>query len=204
MEWLESWQKALAASVAMAALLLIVVGKAVWAAVGRWRDSVLEAMFRPFAAGRRAEDALKEVLAELRPNGGGSLRDAVGRIEERQIRLSGRVDHVLSSLAENSAMFEVDHDGLCIWVSPSYERLLGQSRDEAVGVGWQTMIHPSDGEAFRNEWRRAVINTQPFAMVVRINISGRGTGVVAEVRARPMRAGIKVIGWQGSIHPQTD
>lgn len=48
--------------------------------------------------GRRVETTLDAVRNDLLPNGGGSLRDAVDRIETRQLAIEQRVCHLETAM----------------------------------------------------------------------------------------------------------
>jgi PAS domain S-box-containing protein len=202
---LDGWQKAFAISVAACGWLVIIFGKPIWSALGKWRDGVLEATFGWLSDGSRAKASLAavdarfdEVLAELKPNGGSSMRDAINRIEELQIRLSVRVDHVLNGQIDTPALYETDQAGLCVWVSPSYSKMTGQPLTEAIGWGWIVPLHPEDSDKVRGEWRLAIEERRSFSMVFRI-VTGDGSVVRVYSRAHPLRVGTKIIGWSGTL-----
>ena len=85
---------------------------------------------------------LKSIHAELKPNGGASLRDAIGRIEERQ------------AIADAMQWAHHEHDTVPVWESdlsgsiqrcnPAFARLLGVSTEDLRGHGWMSMIVEDD------------------------------------------------------------
>lgn len=194
-DFLKEWS---ALAVALIALMAIMGGKTPMGAIARWRDSVLRAIFHPFLAGARAEGAIKEVLAELRENGGSSLKDAVVRIEERQVRLGGRVDLVMLALDDAAAVYETGPDGHCVWASPAYQRIVGRTLEELHGWGWTIVLHQDDADRVRQEWRLVIEERRSFAMHFRMVHSNGHTFRVYST-ANPLMMGAKVIGWSGLV-----
>lgn len=196
--------------IGIVALVAILGGRAAPAAFGRWRDDVWSALTKPFTSGARSEAALvkfradatdkwAEILAELRPNGGASLKDAVLRIEDRQVRMGGRLDMVLLALEDAGAVYETDEEGLCIWVSPAYCRLVGRTLEETLGWGWVMHIWPADVDRVRQEWRLAVEEHRSFEMRFRMTgADGRVISVLS--RATPLKVGPRVVGWSGLLN----
>jgi len=98
---------------------------------------------------------MKQQASELRPNGGGSLRDAVDRIEcsvtglESQLR--GRLE------LDPGGSFLTDEEGQCLWVSQGWVDLTGIEADDARGDGWIAGIHPDDRRRVYEEWRLACL-----------------------------------------------
>lgn len=109
---------------------------------------------------------LKTLLSEIRPNGGSSLRDAINRIEHRQIRLDERAKAMMHE--EDKAMFETDQEGNCIWVNRKYMALTGRTMEDLAGHGWVNAIHPEDRDRVSKEWYRAVKENRTYAMTQRM------------------------------------
>ena len=192
-DWLNHWSGAL---VSVGVLCAVFFGKGAAPALGRWRDSVFSALWRPFSAGSRAEALAREVLAELRPNGGLSLRDAIVRVEERQVRFQARMGFVLHEVGEGVATWETDAEGLCIWVSPAYAKMCGRPFDELKGWGWIVAIHHEDVDGVRQDWRLAVEERRPFERHLRV-VHAEGSVLSVLSRAVPLAASGKLIGWSG-------
>lgn len=182
---------------AMAALLVLFGGKRPLAALGRWRDAVVAAMFHPLMAGARAEKLGEAILAEITTNGGSSLKDAINRIEEGLIRQGGRIN-LLLTMDDAAAVFETDGSGLCIWVSPAYLRLTGRPMDEILGWGWVTTIHKDDIDHVRQDWRSAVEERRAFVGRFRM-IRPDGHVIRVQSAARTLEVGDRVVGWVGVV-----
>lgn len=185
------------------ALIAIVAGKDSLGALGRWRDGVLKAVFYPFAGEQRAraraektEKLVEAILVELKTNGGSSLKDAINRIEDRQVRMDGRIDWMLT--LDNAAMFEADHEGLCIWVSLAYQALTGRPAAEVLGWGWIAAVHDEDIDRIRLGWKSAVEEQRAFSMRFRI-VRLDGAVIPVHSTAHPLHAGPRVIGWAGMV-----
>lgn len=193
--FLKDWS---ALAVALVALLAIMGGKKPMGAIGRWRDSVLGAVFRPVLAGMRAENGIKEVLAELRTNGGSSLKDAITRIEEFQVRMGGRVDLVMLAMDDAAAVYETDHQGHCHWASPAYQRITGRTNAELNGWGWSIVLHDDDAERVRAAWRLAVEERRGFSLKFRM-VHVDGHVFLVHSVATPLWIGDRIIGWSGLV-----
>ncbi len=58
--------------------------------------------------------------------------------------------------APTVALIEIRAAGLCTFVSDEWGQLTGQSRRQALGVGWQSAIHPSDAPQMLAAWARSL------------------------------------------------
>lgn len=203
---LQDWS---ALALAVAAILSIVFGKSVRVALSKWRDDVLEAAFRPFTTVEADRRSLAEfrkqsverweaILAELRPNGGTSLKDAISRIEERQVWQWGRTDLIMHAMADAAAVYETDHTGHCVWVSPAYCRVTGRTLEECLGLGWVVVIHPDDAIRVRTEWESAVADHRPFGMHYRM-VHADGHPFKVHSVASPRTIGARLLGWSGLV-----
>lgn len=101
------------------------------------------------------------ILSELTPNHGSSLKDKVGRIENSLHEntkltqtLLDRQRWILDN--QETAIFECDESGLCIWTNDAYKTLLKRDSTELIGNGWRNFIHESDRERVVTEWDSAI------------------------------------------------
>ena len=180
-----------------AALVVLFGGKGPLAAIARWRDAVFGAAVRPLMSGARAEKLAQAILLELKTNGGSSLKDAINRIEERQVRMDGRIALMLTP-DDAVAAFEADGDGLCVWISPAHAKLTGRALDEVQGRGWLSFVHADDAEHVREAWTSAVTGGWPFSTRFRI-VHRDGATVHVHSTANPLTAGLRTVGWSGLI-----
>lgn len=91
---------------------------------------------------------------ELQPNGGTSLRDAISRIEIRQMLTEQRYRAILA--ASEQAYFECDVNGECVWANRQFLRLVGRLFDEVRGNGWVSHVVEDEREETFAAWKQAV------------------------------------------------
>ena len=201
---LEALQGSAAYLMSGGALLAVLGGKRTTAALGRWRDAFWSAVSAPFMAGPRSAAALEEfrakstarmdeILAELRPNGGGSLRDLIAT---QNAVVLGRIELVMGALGDQVAAYETDPAGLCVWTSPAYCELVGRPAPDLLGWGWIVALHHDDADHVRDAWRSSVDDRRAFEMRFRL-VRPDGTPVPVLSRATPLFAGPRLIGWSG-------
>lgn len=97
---------------------------------------------------------VSKIYAEVTTNGGGSLKDAVGRIEKRQIINEQKVKITSNKLELAYSAFNIDGD--CIESSIYLNRLLNRSESELLGNQWLNWICASDRERVKKDWRDSV------------------------------------------------
>lgn len=96
------------------------------------------------------------IHAELVPNGGSSLRDAINRIEAVQVTglaMTGKA-HWISGV-----------DGRCVFASVRLASIMGVTTSQLLGYGWVSSISPEFREPCRKEWDAAVKDMREFHMV---------------------------------------
>jgi len=129
---------------------------------------------------------LRRIEAEFRPNGGGSIRDALVRLE-RDVERIYTIKRVMIDLSE-SAAFETDGAGDCVWASAGYMSLVGRPWADLSGDGWTIVIHQDDRDKVFAEWSKAVERHARFEMAYRyVNRTGVSTQV--QVIAIPIPGG---------------
>lgn len=121
-----------------------------WPYLIKWRDK-----FMGLAQINSSLDSLNtrvdDILSELKPNGGSSIKDAVTRIEIRQL-FAGERQRALMQ-ADTRGIFEADINGHLIWANKSFMQMLGaNSLQEVRGNGWHTFADvPGWDEAVEEE-----------------------------------------------------
>lgn len=101
----------------------------------------------------------QEIKAELHPNGGSSLRDAVDRLDKGQHSISSSISTLnckqwamLGFHDENRGWFETDANGQLLRMSAQILRWVGRSMTELQGDRWRTIIEPSMRDAAAAWW----------------------------------------------------
>jgi PAS domain S-box-containing protein len=135
---------------------------------------------------------------EFTPNGGSSLRDAINRIELRQILIENRCNLLITDW--DYGVFELDEKGCCTNVNKTYCHEIGCSRDEVIGLSWLQAVAP--------EWRGRVLEAWEASAKLNIELDMRceyynkatGKNVPVHVRANRLLAyDKKIIGWLGVV-----
>ncbi len=103
---------------------------------------------------------INQLINELKPNGGASLRDSINRIELNQCLLSQKLAYSLD--VEGGGFFYTDIKGEYIEASLGYCRLTGKSERESLGKQWIYNIHPKDRIRVVKEWIEAIENQASF------------------------------------------
>lgn len=135
---------------------------------------------------------------ELVPNGGSSLRDAVNRMEGRQILIESRCNLILSEW--DCGVFETDAAGKCNSVNKTYCRKSGRSRDELLGTSWIQVVAPVWRTRVLETWDLAIKQNIEFEMDFEYIEYATQKNFPVRVRTTKM-VSYKgdVIGWQGVV-----
>ena len=150
---------------------------------------------------KKTTDTVAQIKSEFGSNGGGSARDALNRIELRQI-LS---DQKLWALHMDSGVgiFETDENGECIKVNRTYLKISGRTETEVMGKGWVLCIAEYDRERVFEEWNNAVEQQREFYLEYDfVNADGQSFPVLGI--AHPLRDNKgKIKGWMGLVRPHS-
>lgn len=140
------------------------------------------------------KSTIGEVVRELRPNGGSTMRDAINLIVAKQ--------RARDNTTEEYGVFEADKDGWCTHCNLHYLRMTGRTMDEVVGNGWINCIHPDDRSKVREEWALSVHDGRDFELACRmIKPGGDEFNVIGRVVVMRDNNG-KPIGYFGTVHPE--
>ena len=102
------------------------------------------------------------VNKELTANGGSSIRDAISRIDKRQILDETRNRAMLEQLGV--PFWEADADGKLIYLSQEFCRLTNRLVDEMLGHGWINALHHDYRDEVIKEWNDALAQGRGFTM----------------------------------------
>lgn len=83
-------------------------------------------------------------------------------------------------------IFLTDPHGDCAYVNQRWAEITGLDRQDALGRGWEVVLHPEERAEVSAQWRRALENQAVFEREVRL-LSPQGRMVWAMVRAQPLR-----------------
>lgn len=143
---------------------LLVIATAIAAMFQKVRDFVSSKLFPTRRLLRehveREERQLQQILAELRPNDSSSMRDAVDRIEHKQIDIEAFLSAQLN--VHTVSIIRFDTEGKVIYVNRAFQRIFGVSPVETMGDGWINCVYPEDRERIKNLWDSTVRSKREF------------------------------------------
>lgn len=142
------------------------------------------------------------IFKEVTPNGGGSIRDIIHKINERTIKTEERQKAILNDTSY--AIFETSHNGEVNFVNKTYATWLGRTFEESYGMSWVNNIHPDDRESFLEQWEESVKLKKSFNMAHRM-VNYYNEVFHVQTRAQVMKkTDGSVIGWLGFIIKESD
>lgn len=149
--------------------------------------------YKMFKKMQKLFDTVERIDKEFAPNGGGSMKDTLNRIEGRQVKSEQRQRVLL--LDSDDLVYESDSNGMCVWINRTYSRTLNRGVDELLGNGWISCLHTEDRDAVVEEWQECVKQRRDFDMNYRLVNNGKILNVHS--RAYPLLDGDKVVGYLG-------
>lgn len=133
-----------------------------WGVAKAFKKWALKPVKDHFERFENCVSSIENIKKEFTANGGGSLKDHIGRlsVELSEIKQSQR-----AQLAYNiHPIFEADKDGHCIYANRAYLRMLGVGIEEIEGQGWKSFIHPDSKDLVFREWEAAVNDQRDFKL----------------------------------------
>lgn len=113
---------------------------------------------------------LQMISEQLTSNGGTSLRDAINRIEERQIRTEQRERAFLQT--HPNIMFELDNDLMLAWANKVFLEKFETDTDLIQGYGWHNLIEENDRDRVIHQFKTAQTTVRNFSTVANFVIGG--------------------------------
>lgn len=171
----------------------VFIAASVGALCGFWVKIMMPAVRWGF---RTAEivSKLDKLISEVSPNGGGSMRDAINRIEANQITIEERVKILL--LDSSDMIWESDVAGNWIWANQTLLNKIDANLSDVAGHGWIVAVPELQRERVVREWERAIADKREFRLDFSFqNPNNIETKVTA--KAWPLRRGGKLYGWIG-------
>lgn len=145
-------------------------------------------------AGVRVHAALKKVdtiYAEVKPNGGSSLRDSMDRQESALAVVrdglemaDARAWAIVS--AGKLPTWECGSDGQCVMANAAYLELVGRTAEDVKGNGWENILTESDKPRIWKEWANAVEKRRTFECTYHITNHVTGLNYVVDGKATPI------------------
>jgi len=142
---------------------------------------------------------LDEIIKELKPNGGSSIKDQLNRLETAVSISQAERLLLLDSIPQG--VFTSDVKGRWIWVNDALRKTVGGSVAEFVGNNWENTICTDDRETVVREWNRAIEQKRDFNLY--FNMCSLDTNEPRKVHVIATPANNfdnQIIGWNGVIH----
>lgn len=136
-----------------------------WRQQRRERKARFDAMLSGFAA---LQHQVAGISKEVRPNGGGSLADAVRRTEASMVEQGDVLQEVRGVLRTQSDLsddgqFQCTPTGSNTFVNLTYARLLGVGKADLIGAQWKNFIAKEDAPRFLAANAAALAEHRPFS-----------------------------------------
>ena len=127
---------------------------------------VLKPGYKMFKKLQKVLDTVERIEKEFSPNGGGSMKDTLNRIEARQMKSEQRQKVLL--LDSDDLIYETDANGETTWVNRTYTRITSKGIDELKGSGWISCVHYDDQEKVMETWKTCFAQSRDFDMNFRM------------------------------------
>jgi PAS domain-containing protein len=193
------------------------------AVAGAWR------ILQRLDPNREMKQTVKWIASELRPNGGGSMRDKVdlnsGNIAAMVSTIeavNNQLNAVIFTQSKHGARLSMlldeseelgwlsDLEGKQIWASRALVEASGRPASELMGMGWLNTIHGEDQERIRKAWQTCIVEGRNFeadCRFVRPGLPGALRDIVTHGRLYgwPYVVDEKAVLWRGRavIAPET-
>jgi len=160
---------------------------------------IFKKMWNTYEKKRRSNaDKLDIIYNELTGNGGSTLRDAIGRIESRQI-----LDELSNKAMMNHlsiAYYRADTSGIVTEVSRTLGRYLERLPDEFLGRAWLSTVEEEEREDVLDAWNFSVENGVEFSRCINF-VTPKGKKLHSKVISFPLCDNEKVVGYFGTVVP---
>lgn len=144
-----------------------------------------------------------ELIAQLLDDDGGKDKShSAGEIERLRAEIATRrkAEEQFRAMAQSApvGVFVSSIAGQCQFVNRAWEEIAGLTREEAMGDGWQQVVHPDDRERLDREWADSA--TRRHALLIEIRFL-RPDGRVnwCQVMAAEMVIDDEVVGTVGTV-----
>jgi len=125
----------------------ILVAPSVIALIGLIWKKIIKPVSRMAKSHDYMTENISHIKNELMTNGGSSIKDAINRIEKRQIMIDKRSKAVFYKV--DSPIFEVDENGNLLWANKKFNDIRGNKN--LKGIDWVVLIDEPQREYFLRE-----------------------------------------------------
>jgi PAS domain S-box-containing protein len=127
---------------------------------------------------------IDKIAADLKPNGGSSLKDQINRIEHKIIRGEMRSRALIRDY--DCGIFECDIEGNNIYVNRTYCKMIGVPATKLLGKEWNNYIHPDYRNHYDLHWSDKFSQCEEVETVV-VMVNGSGELLNVVIKAYPLK-----------------
>jgi len=144
----------------------------------------------------RMEGSLDEILRELKPNGGSSMRDAQDAMADNVVKLLARTK--LNESVLPFATFSTDENGRFGSVNPVFCEWCGRNESDLLGANWINAVHSEDQNFCKTKLTEAILDQRDLEITFRFQ---HKDGIFFKVKciAKPIFNNRKLVSYLGSI-----
>ena len=150
----------------------------------------------------KINDTWDTIAAEFKANGGGSMKDALNRIETRQL-----IESQEGRALTNDTIFGIwraDEKGRFTSVNRTYERMVGMSKTDLTGWNWLNVVHCEDRHSVLQDWEQAIQHEREWYREYRVTRPD-GTEIQVISVGHPLFGGdSKLRGYIGQLVAKSD
>lgn len=161
------------------------------------QDSVLINQSKFFVNIEEMTEKILEISKELKPNGGGSIKDQVKQIAN-DVRII-RVERDATFHLSKEPMFKTDEKGYYVSCNSAFCSLMGVPEQEILGLGWLNFIVTEDKERVWEEWENIMESGKEISTYYTIKNPETAELTLIKCRAVVNRNGDKVVSIIGTI-----
>lgn len=118
------------------------------------QDEILYNQSKFFKHIEEIGEQLLEISKELKPNGGGSIKDQVKQIAN-DVRII-RIERDATFHLAKEPMFKADNKGYYTFINSALSNLVGVPEQELLGLGWLNYITIEDKDRLWEEWENTI------------------------------------------------
>ena len=144
-------------------------------------------------------EKLEKVSKELRPNGGGSIKDQVKQIAN-DIKII-RVERDATFYLSKDSSFKSDGKGYYTSVNYALSQLVGVPESELLGLGWLNYISLEDKDRIKEEWENIIESGKEISLFYGIKNPTTMEVIPVKCRAVINRDNNKILSVIGTIEP---
>jgi hypothetical protein len=137
---------------------------------------------------------LDRIEAELKTNGGSSVKDVVNQIRRQVTHIEGWQRY--QDEASGNASFKLSPDGYLIYASSAFCELLNADEKDLKYMGWVSKARIGEKNVLLRDLKDAVANKMPLDTTCGFNVDGRGFAEL-RLKAIPSFAGDELTGFFG-------